>query len=169
MSSSQRATSHAARAGGLISVDEALELMLARVRVLEETESVPLTEALGRVMAGAETSPIDVPGYANSSMDGYAVRAADATGDARVSLRVAQRIAAGEIGVTLAAGEAARIFTGAALPEGADAVVIQEPSNSARRVSDPITKPIPSLITEEKRKKEIVCRIDPKDNVGRIC
>ena len=126
MSSSQRDTTDAVRAPGMISVDQALEFMLARARALEETESVPLTEALGRVLARAETSPIDVPGYANSSMDGYAVRAVDVIGDAPVSLRIAQRIAAGEIGVTLVAGEAARIFTGAALPEGADAVVIQE-------------------------------------------
>lgn len=126
MSSSQRATTDATRARGLISVDQARAFMLARARALKETESVPLTEALGRVLARAETSPIDVPGYANSSMDGYALRAADVIGDAPVSLRVAQRIAAGELGVTLAAGEAARIFTGAPLPEGADAVVIQE-------------------------------------------
>ncbi len=126
MSSSQGTATESAQAPGMVSVEEALEFMLARARPLEEARSVPLTEALGRVLAHAEISPIDVPGYANSSMDGYAVRAADAPGDAPVSLRVAQRIAAGEIGVTLAAGEAARIFTGASLPEGADAVVIQE-------------------------------------------
>jgi len=110
----------------MISVDQALAFMLARARPLEESESVPLTEALGRVLAHAETSPIDVPGYANSSMDGYAVRAADAALDGPVLLPVGQRIAAGEVGAPLAAGEAARIFTGAPLPEGADCVVIQE-------------------------------------------
>ena len=115
----------------MISVDQALEFMLARARPLAESESVPLTEALGRVLARAESSPIDVPGYANSSMDGYAVRAADAGGEAPVSLRVSQRIAAGEVGVPLAPGEAARIFTGAPLPTGADAVVIQEDCESA--------------------------------------
>jgi molybdopterin molybdotransferase len=126
MSSSHGTTTEPAQAAGMISVEQALEFMLARARPLEEVRRVPLAEALGRVLAHAEISPIDVPGYANSSMDGYAVRAADAPGDGPVSLRVAQRIAAGEIGVTLAAGEAARIFTGAPLPEGADAVVIQE-------------------------------------------
>ncbi len=126
MSIGQRTTTDPTQASGMISVDQALEFMLARARPLEETQSVPLTEALGRVLAHAETSPIDVPGHANSSMDGYAVRAADAAGGGPISLRVAQRIAAGEIGVTLRAGEAARIFTGASLPEGADAVVIQE-------------------------------------------
>jgi molybdopterin molybdotransferase len=126
MSSSQRATSKPMHGAGMISVDQALEFMLARARPLEESESVPLTEALGRVLAHAETSPMDVPGYANSSMDGYALRAADAAGHGPVSLRVVQRIAAGELGLALAAGQAARIFTGAALPEGADSVVIQE-------------------------------------------
>ena len=126
MSSSQRAKSDPPLATGMISVDQALDFMLARARPLEEAESVPLTEALGRVLAHAEISPIDVPGYANSSMDGYAVRAGDAAVDGSVSLPVGQRIAAGEIGAPLAAGEAARIFTGAPLPERADAVVIQE-------------------------------------------
>lgn len=126
MSSSQRGAAAPVSSPGMISVEEALEFMLARARPVAESESVALTEALGRVLAVAETSPIDVPGYANSSMDGYAVRSADAAGDAPVSLRVAQRIAAGEMGAHLAGGEAARIFTGAPLPDGADAVVIQE-------------------------------------------
>jgi molybdopterin molybdotransferase len=126
MSSSQRTKSCPTLAAGMVSVDQALAFMLARARPLDETESVPLTEALGRVLVRAETSPIDVPGYANSSMDGYAIRAVDAGLDGPVLLPVGQRIAAGEVGVPLAAGEAARIFTGAPLPEGADAVVIQE-------------------------------------------
>jgi molybdopterin molybdotransferase len=126
MSSSQGAKSKPPQVVDMISVDQALEFMLARARPLEEIESVPLTEALGRVLAHAEISPIDVPGYANSSMDGYAVRAGDAAIAGPVSLPVGQRIAAGEVGGALAVGEAARIFTGAPLPEGADAVVIQE-------------------------------------------
>jgi molybdopterin molybdotransferase len=126
MSSSQGVTADSREVPGMISVDQALALMLARARPLEETERVTLDDALGRVLARAETSPIDVPGFSNSSMDGYALRASDAAGEGPVSLRVAQRIAAGDIGVAVAAGEAARIFTGAPLPEGADAVVIQE-------------------------------------------
>ncbi|NIQ53381.1 MAG: molybdopterin molybdenumtransferase MoeA, partial [Gammaproteobacteria bacterium] len=66
-----------------------------------ETERVDLTEALGRVLARGETSPIDVPGHANSSMDGYAVRVADAATAGSVSLRVVQRIAAGDMGAPL--------------------------------------------------------------------
>jgi len=123
MSRSQRAKSDPT---AMISVDQALAFMLARARALRESESVPLTQALGRVLVHAETSPMDVPGYANSSMDGYAVRAGDAALAGPVSLPVGQRIAAGEVGVPLGPREAARIFTGAPLPEGADAVVIQE-------------------------------------------
>ena len=126
MSSSQRAKSDPPPSAGMISVDQALAFMLAKARPLKESESVPLTEALGRVLAHAETSPIDVPRYANSSMDGYAVRSGDAALDGPVSLPVGQRIAAGEVGIPLTVGEAARIFTGAPLPEGADCVVIQE-------------------------------------------
>ena len=126
MSTSQPQMTPPAPTPGLITVEQALEFMLDRARPVVETETVALTEALGRVLAAGQTSPIDVPGYANSSMDGYAVRAADASEDAPVTLRVSQRIAAGEMGTPLAAGEAARIFTGAPLPEGADAVVIQE-------------------------------------------
>jgi molybdopterin molybdotransferase len=126
MSSTQQASAHPREVSGMISVDQALELMLARARPLEESERVPLTDALGRVLAHAETTPIDVPGFANSSMDGYALRASDAAGEGPVALRVAQRIAAGQIGMLLSPGEAARIFTGAPLPEGADTVVIQE-------------------------------------------
>lgn len=126
MSSSQRVPGGAPEAQALISVDQALEFMLARARPLPDTERVPLSDALGRVLARAETSPIDVPGFANSSMDGYALRAADAAGKGPVRLRVVQRIAAGGGGQALEAGQAARIFTGAPLPEGADTVVIQE-------------------------------------------
>lgn len=127
MSSSQPVRNGSAPTGAMISVDQALALMLARARPLLERERVPLSEALGRVLARAEISPIHVPGYTNSSMDGYALRAADAGGDGTlISLRVSQRIAAGELGTALGVGEAARIFTGAPLPEGADAVVIQE-------------------------------------------
>ena len=85
-----------------------------------------LEDALGRIVAADVRAPIDVPGHANSAMDGYAVRAADIPDDGEATLRVTQRIAAGEVGSPLAAGEAARIFTGAPVPEGADAIAIQE-------------------------------------------
>jgi len=110
---------------GLLSVDEALERLLAGARPVTDTETVPTIAATGRVLARAQTSTLDVPPLDNTSMDGYAVRSADcASGAAR--LRVAQRIPAGAVGKPLEPGTAARIFTGAPIPPGADAVVPQE-------------------------------------------
>jgi molybdopterin molybdotransferase len=110
---------------GLLSVDEALEVLLAGARPVTEIEQVPTLEATGRVLARAQASTMDVPPMDNSAMDGYALRLADvAAPDAR--LRVAQRIAAGAVGKPLAPGTAARIFTGAPIPPGADAIVMQE-------------------------------------------
>ncbi|MBI3285261.1 MAG: molybdopterin molybdotransferase MoeA [Burkholderiales bacterium] len=109
----------------LLSVAEALDFLLAAVRPLTAIETIPTLAANGRVLANAQTSLLHVPPMDNTQMDGYAVRAADcASGQAR--LWVAQRIAAGQLGQTLAAGTAARIFTGATMPPGADAVVMQE-------------------------------------------
>jgi len=110
---------------GLLSVDEALERLLAGARPVTDTETVATIAATGRVLAQAQASALDVPPLDNTSMDGYAVRSADcASGAAR--LRVAQRIAAGAVGKALEPGTAARIFTGAPIPPGADAVVPQE-------------------------------------------
>lgn len=109
----------------LIDLDAALARMLAALPAHRLSEELPLPQALGRVLAAGVSSPIDVPGADNSQMDGYALRAADvATPGTR--LPVTQRIAAGHPGVPLAPGSAARIFTGASIPEGADAVVPQE-------------------------------------------
>ena len=110
---------------GLLSVDEALEVLLAGARPVAESETLPALEATGRVLASAQRSGLDVPPMDNSAMDGYAVRIAD-LGDGEARLRVAQRIPAGSVGVALAPGTAARIFTGAPVPNGADAIVMQE-------------------------------------------
>ncbi len=110
--------------GGMLSVDEALELLLSSARGVDGHETVSTLAATGRVLAADQRSDIDVPPLDNTSMDGYAVRAADCRGGAR--LRIAQRIAAGDVGQTLEPGTAARIFTGAPIPSGADAVVMQE-------------------------------------------
>ena len=92
---------------------------------MAEIEQVPTLEATGRVLARAQASTMDVPPMDNSAMDGYALRLADvAAPEAR--LRVAQRIAAGAVGKPLEPGTAARIFTGAPIPPGADAIVMQE-------------------------------------------
>ncbi len=110
---------------GLLSVDEALEVLLAGARPVTEVEEVSTLEATGRVLARAQASAMDVPPMDNSAMDGYAVRTADVkTPDTK--LKVAQRIMAGSVGQALAPGTAARIFTGAPIPPGADAIVMQE-------------------------------------------
>ena len=99
--------------------------LLAAATPLSTVEQVPTAEALGRVLAVDQISSLDVPPLDNSSMDGYALRCADVPA-AGARLVVAQRIPAGSVGHTLAPGTAARIFTGAPIPHGADAVVMQE-------------------------------------------
>jgi len=106
----------------LLPVDEALARVLATAVPTGATATLPLLDALGHTLAQRVTSAIDVPALANSAMDGYALRAAEAV----QALPVSQRIPAGAVGEPLAAGTAARIFTGAPVPAGADAVVMQE-------------------------------------------
>lgn len=110
---------------GLLSVDEALETLLAGANPVSEIEQVPTMAAVGRVLARAQTSTMDVPPMDNSAMDGYAVRLSDLK-SLEGKLKVAQRIPAGSVGRPLEAGTAARIFTGAPVPAGADAIVMQE-------------------------------------------
>ena len=110
---------------GLMSVDEALERLLAGARAVEETERVSTLSATDRVLAEDQRSGMNVPPMDNSAMDGYAVRLADVGGPS-ARLKIAQRIMAGSVGATLAPGAAARIFTGAPIPAGADAIVMQE-------------------------------------------
>ncbi|TSE25433.1 Molybdopterin molybdenumtransferase [Tepidimonas sediminis] len=118
----------------LMTVEEALQRLLQAVQPLDlPVEEVPLEEADGRVLASDVVAGLDVPGFDNSQMDGYAVRAADvaaAVAEGR-PLPVAQRIAAGAFGAALQPGTVARIFTGAPLPAGADAVVMQEEAQPA--------------------------------------
>lgn len=111
--------------GGLKSPEEALELLLAGVKPVTEIEEVAIGEALGRVLAKPLASQVDVPPWDNSAMDGYAVNSADLVG-LTPRLPISQRIPAGASGSQLEAGTAARIFTGAPVPPGADTVVIQE-------------------------------------------
>lgn len=111
--------------GNILSFDEAHERLLGFVRPVREIETVDTMMAAGRVLAVALHSTIDQPPMDNSAMDGYAVRTADVP-VAGTRLPVSQRIPAGSVGHALQPGTAARIFTGAPLPEGADAVVMQE-------------------------------------------
>ena len=108
-----------------LSVEEALDLLLARSRPIADSERVPTGSGLGRVLAEVVVSTIDVPGWDNSAMDGYAVRSADLTASGG-RLPVSQRIPAGVAGPPLEPGTAVRIFTGAPVPAGADTVAIQE-------------------------------------------
>ena len=109
----------------LMPVREALDFMLAAARPVADIETLSTLAANGRVLAQAQASGMNVPTHDNTQMDGYAVRAADcASGGA--TLTVSQRIPAGHVGQPLLPGTAARIFTGALIPEGADAVVMQE-------------------------------------------
>jgi molybdopterin molybdotransferase len=110
-----------------MSLDEVLARLtaVAAQRRITDTETLPTAAALGRVLAEAQVSPLDVPPADNSSMDGYAMCAADVPAPGTV-LTVSQRIPAGSVGLPLQAGTAARIFTGAQMPAGADCVVMQE-------------------------------------------
>lgn len=122
-----------------------LELEQAVAQILDalpapQPEVIPLTEACGRVLLETVLSPLDLPGFDNSAMDGYAVRAGDvalATPDSPVRLQMIERLPAGSLPAqALSAGTCSRIFTGSPLPPGADAVVMQEDTTPAERSND---------------------------------
>ncbi|MSR43532.1 MAG: molybdopterin molybdenumtransferase MoeA [Pedosphaera sp.] len=118
----------------MLTLEEAQERILAVITSaaagLPGIEKVPLADALGRVVAADVLAPLDLPLFDNSAMDGYAVRAADVTGaspEKSAALRCVGRVAAGEMFAgEVGAGECVRLFTGSPLPRGADAVVMQE-------------------------------------------
>ena len=109
----------------LLTAAQALEQLLTPAVSVSEVELLAMQEARGRVLADDVVSLVDVPPLDNTSMDGYAIRVADLVAHSGV-LRVGQRIPAGSMGTELQSGTAARIFTGAPIPPGADAVVMQE-------------------------------------------
>ncbi|MBL5859107.1 molybdopterin molybdotransferase MoeA [Serratia fonticola] len=109
----------------LISLEQALEKMLSQIAPLQQSESIALTSAAGRITATPVVSPIDVPPFANSAMDGYAVRLSDLNGNS--PLPVAGKAFAGApFTDTWPANTCVRIMTGAPIPAGADAVIMQE-------------------------------------------
>src|SRR5260221_7960771 len=113
--------------GSLLGIDAARAMISGGVPRAAGIEKVPLRLALGRTLADDIAAPIAVPGYDNSAVDGYAVRFDDLDPSRPTSLRCVDRIAAGhDPAGALAAGVAARIFTGAILPERADDVIMQE-------------------------------------------
>ncbi|MGP1683982.1 MAG: molybdopterin molybdotransferase MoeA, partial [Giesbergeria sp.] len=106
-------------------LDDALAELLAHAAPLTGSDTVATWDADGRVLQIAAVSPLQVPPQDNSAMDGYALRCGDAA-QPGAQLPVSQRIPAGMVGEPLAPGTAARIFTGAPVPPGADAVAMQE-------------------------------------------
>jgi len=113
----------------LLSLDEALNTLLSQLTAVGRVETVNTLDADGRILAQDLVSALQVPAFDNSAMDGYAVRSADVPQVGTV-LQVTQRIAAGHFGQPLLPGQAARIFTGAPVPPGADAIVMQEQTES---------------------------------------
>lgn len=109
----------------MLTAQQALDHLLSHAQTVGESERVAMQAALGRVLSENVNSLVDVPPLDNTSMDGYAVRTAD-TQTTGSTLKIAQRIPAGSMGTALEPGTAARIFTGAPVPPGADAVVMQE-------------------------------------------
>ncbi|WP_416350564.1 gephyrin-like molybdotransferase Glp [Polynucleobacter sp. AP-Nickl1-40-C4] len=109
----------------MLTAQQALDHLLSHAQTVGESEKVAMQAALGRVLAENVNSLVDVPPLDNTAMDGYAVRSADIATPGK-SLKITQRIPAGSMGTPLESGTAARIFTGAPVPPGADAVVMQE-------------------------------------------
>ena len=115
---------------GLMSLETALEEMLSRIIPLNETQTLPLLKSMGRVTARAVTSPLDVPGFDNAAMDGYAVRLADVASGA--GLPVAGKAFAGQpFSGEWPKGTAIRIMTGAPVPPGCEAVIMQEEAQTS--------------------------------------
>ena len=113
--------------GPLLPVAEAERLIGERVEPVEGRETVPLREALGRVLAENIVAPINVPPFDNSAVDGFAVRGDDLHPSMERRLAIVDRVAAGHAAQhAVKAGEAVRIFTGAPIPAGADTVFMQE-------------------------------------------
>jgi len=110
----------------LLRLEEAIALLRARLPVLAGVEEIGLRGAAGRIAAADHVARSAVPPFANSAVDGYAVRSADLSASGETTLPLAGRLAAGAQPAALAAGCAVRIFTGAPVPEGADLVVMQE-------------------------------------------
>jgi molybdopterin molybdotransferase len=116
----------------LLSIGAALAMLDAKLVAVVEPETVPLKEALGRILAAAIDAPRNVPPHDNAAVDGYAVFFADLSPDAPTELPIGGRAAAGHpLGRAARRGEAIRIFTGAPMPEGPDTVLMQEDCSEA--------------------------------------
>jgi molybdopterin molybdotransferase len=154
----------------MLTLDDALGRLLGAVAPLDDIDTVSTFDAMGRVLRQDVRSMLDVPPQDNTSMDGYAMRCADVPA-AGTLLPVSQRIPAGAVGQPLRPGTAARIFTGAQMPAGADTVVMQE---QCEAVGDGVrVNTLPSLGQWIRRRGEDVCsgsvvlsagtRLNPQD------
>jgi molybdopterin molybdotransferase len=113
--------------GPMMSVDEAVAIIAARVSAVQDAETVSLRNADGRILAGDISAPLPLPPFTNSAVDGYAVRGGDLPQEAEAAFPVTGRVQAGaSAGAAIAPGHAVRIFTGAPMPDGADTVFMQE-------------------------------------------
>ena len=155
--------SEAPRRPGLMSLEDALARLLGAAQPLPGHEQLSTLEADGRVLAQDIRSALDVPGFDNSSMDGYAVSSAEVAAAiaADQALPVSQRIPAGHFGPALQPGSVARIFTGAPVPAGADAVQMQEeaevqPDGSVRFLQAPAAGQFIRRRGEDIRQGEVV-------------
>jgi len=112
--------------GPLMSVDEAVGIIAARVTPVLEVESVALVQADGRILATEISAPLPLPPFTNSAVDGYAVRSRDLQTKKEIVFAVTGRVQAGSAAEAIEPGHAVRIFTGAPMPDGADTVFMQE-------------------------------------------
>jgi molybdopterin molybdotransferase len=113
--------------GPMMSVDEAVDLIAARIEAVQEVETVPLAKADGRILASGISAPLPLPPFTNSAVDGYAVRSRDLPPQHETVFPVVGRVQAGGMAKEPAGpGQAVRIFTGAPMPDGADTVFMQE-------------------------------------------
>jgi molybdopterin molybdotransferase len=112
--------------GPLMSVDEAVGIIAARVTPVSDIESVALEDADGRVLARDLAAPLPLPPFTNSAVDGYAIASSELPGEQARSLPLAGRVQAGAAAEAAQPGHAVRIFTGAPMPEGTDTVFMQE-------------------------------------------
>src|SRR4051795_11770804 len=113
--------------GPMMSVDEAVAIIAARVTAVEDTETVDLRHADGRILASDISAPLPLPPFTNSAVDGYAVRSGDLPLRGEAAFPVVGRVQAGASArEPVKPGHAVRIFTGAPMPDGADTVFMQE-------------------------------------------
>ncbi len=111
----------------LLGTKDALLQLDQRLHAVAATETIPLNEAVGRILANNIISPMAVPPHDNSAVDGYALRYSDLSTVTDTKLKLIGRIAAGDACTTaVRAGQAMRVFTGAAMPKGVDTVLMQE-------------------------------------------